>query len=398
MGIFILLIIIFAFTAGAVRQEIALALTGAVFLALWAYCLVMTLLLALLHRRRALGAFVRISPREVIAGEMAEAVYGASGSGIFQMPGILVRCRVLLAAKDGRNIHYDFNPADSPPKTAAHLFAAEKRGAYFSRFDEFAVFDIWGFFRFVYRLPVEDTARLLVSPHAADEPPPVNARAGESLLKPEFSFQRTDNLIDHRPYVPGDDPRRINWKLYGHGSGLFVREGEFEPPPQSNIVILIDTEYDPLLYSTDAARHGLDVLCENALAAALACTESGMEAFTGYAGGAIRGGNAAELAASLAWPAAMPLPTSSGFQGSRKLPVAPPQCGVLILALARSTAETSAIDRFLNDTENRPVEILFFCGSADTNTIAHNERLAAAGVCSSLYNQRSGVRAGVFGI
>jgi uncharacterized protein (DUF58 family) len=398
MGIFILLIIIFAFTAGAVRQEIALALTGAVFLAVWVYCLVMTLFLALLHRRRARGAFIRVSPREVTAGEMAEAVYGADTGGIFQLPGILVRYRLLLAAKDGRRIQYDFNPADSPPKTGAHLFTAEKRGAYFSRFDEYAVFDIWGFFRFAYRLPVENTARLLVSPHPADEPPPVNAHAGESLLKPEFSFQRTDNLIDHRPYVPGDDPRRINWKLYGHGSGLFVREGEFEPPPQSNIVILVDTEYDPLLYNRASALHGVDVLCENALSAVLACAESGMEAFTGYAGGVICGGNAVELAASLAWPAVAPLLTSG------KLPVAPPHCGVLILALARSTAETSAIDRFLSDTANRPVDILFFCGStnadtgADKKSAAHNERLTAAGVCAGLYNQRSGVRAGVCGI
>jgi hypothetical protein len=396
MGIFILLIIIFAFTAGAVRQEIALALAGAVFLALWVYCLTMTLLLALLHRRRARKVFIRVSPHEVTAGEKAEAVCGADsaayGSGIFQLPGILIRCRLLLAAKDGRRIQYDFNPADSSPQMGAHLCTAEKRGADFSRFDEFAIFDILGFFRFAYRLPVEDTARLLVIPHPADEPPPVNARAGESLLKPEFSFQRTDNLIDHRPYVPGDDPRRINWKLYSHGSGLFVREGEFEPPPQSNIVILIDTEYDPLLYSAAAALHGVDVLCENALSAALACAESGMEAFVGYAGGAIRGGNAAELAASLAWPSAVPLSTSG------KLPVAPPHCGILILALARSAAETSSIDRFLSDTASRPVEILFFCGSADTHTVAHNERLAAAGVCAGLYNQRSGVRAGVCGL
>ena len=404
MGIFVLLIIMLAFAAGAVRQEWALVLTGAVFLALWVYCLVMTLLLALIHIRRARRAFMRITPREVAASGLAEAVYSEGEGVVFkgkmvQLPGVLVRCRLQLTTKDGRRIQYEFNPSldkgnDSPP----HFFTVEKRGAYFSVYDELAVFDILGFFRFTFRLPVENNARLLASPRAADEPPAVNARAGESTLKPEFSIQRTDNLIDHRPYVPGDDPRRINWKLYGHGGGLFVREGEYEPPPQSNIVILVDTEYDPLLYSKREARRGIDLLCENALAAALACAELGMDVLTGYSGGVIRDGNVSTLpalATALAWPAASPL------SASLNLPAVPDGCGVLILALPRSSAEASAIDRFLSSTagnsSNRPVELLFLCDGSGS-VISYTERLAAAEVCAALYNQRPGVRARVFGV
>jgi hypothetical protein len=213
--------------------------------------------------------------------------------------------------------------------------------------------------------------------------------------------------------VPGDDPRRINWKLYSHGGGLFVREGEYEPPPQSNIVILVDTEYDPLLYRKRQARHGIDLLCENALAAALACTESGMDVFAGYSGGVIHdaahgvihGGNVSTLpalATALAWPAASPL--SAGLN----LPAVPDGCGILILALPRSSAETSSMDRFLNsssrnNSSNRPVELLFLChDSGDTGgtsgTACYTERLAAAEVCAALYNQRPGVRARVFGV
>ena len=396
MGIIIPLISVLAFTAGAVRQEWALVLTGAVFLALWVYCLVMTLFLALIHNRRARRAFIRITPREVTAGDKAEAVYsegeGAAFKGkILQLPGVLIRCRLQLATKDGRRIRYDFNPVTDP-----HFFDVAKRGAYFSIRDEFAVFDIWGFFRFAFRLPVENDARLLACPRVMDDPPAVNARAGESNLTPEFSIQRTDNLIDHRPYVPGDDPRRINWKLYSHGGGLFVREGEFEPPPQSDIVILVDTEYDPMLYDISEARQGIDILCENVLAAALACTESGMNALIGYSGGVMQSGNVSplppgELAAALAWPAASPL------SASVKLPAVPDNCGILILALPRSSAEQSGIDRFLNDTANRPVELLFLYGGAG-NTIACTERLAAAEVCAALYNQRPGVKARVLGV
>jgi hypothetical protein len=391
-GIFILLIIALAFTAGVFRQELALVLAGAVFLAVWTYCLLMTLVLALLHNRRARRVSIRISPHEIAAGESAEAVY--SGEKNFQLPGILVRCRLLLVTKDGRRIEHDFNPADSAP----HCFTAKKRGAYFSPYNELAVFDTLGMFRFAFRLPAENGALLLAAPHAENEPLPVNARAGESKLKPEFSFQRTDNLINHRPYIPGDDPRRINWKLYGHGGGLFVREGEREPPPQSNIIVIIDTEYDPLLYNARAARHGIDVLCENALAAAIACTESGMNMLIGYTAGNAAPAkpvssilSAREIAAALAWPAALPLPDSAEF------PAVPEGYGIIILALPRSDAVGSNLDLFLNNTAHRrteknkarTVELLFLYDSV----ITRSEHFAAAEACAASYSQRPGIMA-----
>jgi hypothetical protein len=407
MGLLILLVIIIAFTAAALRQEAGLALTGAVFFLPWFYSLVMILILAMIHNRRAARAFIRISPRETVAGGgagqagrteqagLAEAVYSEGDTGtpagrILQLPGILVRCRLLLATKDGRRITHDFNPSDSDK--SPHFFGVEKRGAYFSSYDEFAVFDIFGFFRFAFLLSAGADARLLASPQAAEEPVSVHARAGESSRQPEFSFQRTDNLIDHRPYVPGDDPRRINWKLYGHGGGLFVREGEREPPPNSNIVIMVDCEYDPSLYGMEDARRGIDVLCENAQAAAQACLESAMDVLIGYTGG-VHDENSAETqrllpakqTSSLAWPAALPL------SASLELPAAPDDYSILILALPRSASNT-AMERFLINTcarrtgKNNAVDLIFFCGGGD-------ERFTAAETCCTLYRQRPGVTA-----
>jgi hypothetical protein len=398
MGLLILLVIVVAFTAAALRQEAGLALTGAVFFLPWFYSLVMTLILALIHKRRAGRACIRITPRETAAGGQAEAVYsegdtGAQAGRILQLPGILVRCRLLLATKDGRRIAHDFNPSDSAQ--SPHFFTVKKRGAYFSAYDEFAVFDVFGFFRFAFLLLAGTNARLLASPGAAQEPVAVHARAGESNQKPEFSFQRTDNLIDHRPYIPGDDPRRINWKLYGHGGGLFVREGEREPPPHSNIVIMTDCEYDPSLYNLMEARRGIDVLCENAQAAAQACMESGMDVLIGYTGvGAFDAAGSdtplllpAKQTASLAWPAAVPL------SASPELPPAPDDYSILILALPRSASNTS-LERFLKKTSVRragksnTVDLIFFCDNSD-------ECLTAAETCCTLYRQRPGVTARV---
>jgi uncharacterized protein (DUF58 family) len=425
MGVFILLIIILSCAAGAIRGELVLVLTGAAFGAAWVYCLAMTLLLALLHSRRAGRISIRISPRETAVGGRVQVLYSdakeaARYGEIFQLPGILVRCRLLLKTRDGRRIQYDFKPANKAALyQARETFEVTRRGAYFSQYDEFAVFDMLGFFRFAFRVPCESGARLLASPQAADEPVPAHARAGESDRQPEAAFQRTDILIEHRPYVPGDDPRRINWKLYSHGGELFVREGEREPPPHSNIIILIDTQCDHLLYSARSGRRAVDILCENALAIALACTENGRNVQIGYTGPADSPGAAgpaagtpAELAAALAWPAACPLSIRRAKPRQTAAPVdlpsAPEDRGILILALPRAIAEPSALDRFLSNHASRggghfngpAVDIVFlYSATADEGgTIAYTERAAAAETCASLYNQRPGVRAEAVGL
>ncbi|MDR0583448.1 MAG: DUF58 domain-containing protein, partial [Treponema sp.] len=352
MGIFILLIIMLAFVAGAIRRDLVLTLIGAVFLALWVYCLVMTLLFALINRRRAGSISISISPRETAAGGQVGIVYSEEKrqsrkrGGAFRLPGILVRCRVLLSTRDGRRIRRDIDPALCAPE----VFTVTRRGAYFSDYNEFAVFDALGFFRFGFRIPPESGALLFAGPRAAEEPLPVKSRAGEANLRPELSFQRSGNPIDHRPYVPGDDPRRINWKLYSHGGELFVRENEYEPPAHSKILILIDTQFDPLLYTARTARRGVDLLCENALAAALACSEAGQDVQIAYNGimenmdgtkGAPEDNSPSGLTAALARPAALPLSAAA------ELPAAGGDRGILILALPRSLWGFSP-----NDKEN----------------------------------------------
>jgi hypothetical protein len=414
MGIFVLLLTTLAFIAGGIRRELALTLTGAVFLAVWAYCLAMCLLFLPIHQRRAGGISPGLSPREIRLGEDINVRYGRLSFPV--PPGILIRYRLRMSTRDGRLIQHDFNPAKSfweslgpipflprkkiPPHGGAIRPAG--RGVYFSVYDEFAVLDALGFFRFVRRLPQGAEPRLIVCPQPAGEAIPLSAPAGGTEKQSERRFQRSDNLIDHRPYIPGDDPRRINWKLYGHGGELFVREGEPEPPPHSNILIMIDAEYDPLLYSVEAARRGLDLLCENALAAALAWTGSGMDARIAYAGSAgfpaavppapLQGNSPAELASALAWPAAYPLGTRA------ELPAAPGDWGVLILALPRTSAESSALDRFLKQFAGRgaghakTAELVFLYAAGEAQGPG-GELAAAAETCAALYRQRAGLRA-----
>ncbi|GHV58111.1 hypothetical protein AGMMS49579_25020 [Spirochaetia bacterium] len=403
MGVIIFIIIIAAFALGELRQELALTLTGAVFLAAWAWCLLMIPALALLHRKRALSLSARIGPREIAAGTRAEFFFSANFSAskkpvgrFFRLPAILIRYHIKLKTRDDRFAGHIFDP-DTQPSPASrreargegspfddrggYSFEVPLRGAYYSDYDELVIFDVLGFFRFSWRLVQDSGPRLLASPGAAEEPVPVSIRSGGTEQRSEPHYRRTDDLIDNRPYIPGDDPRRINWKLYGHGGDLFVREGEPEPPPHSHIIIMVDTQTDPALYSAEAGRLAVDKLCENALAAALECAAKGMDVLTGYTGGEIRGGTPAELAMALAWPAALPL--DAGGRGD--YPEAPDR-GFLILALPRTTggAEATALDRFLKKRDIKQGTDLIF--------LYEGEQLdSPAETCAAIYGQKGGV-------
>ncbi|MDR0442796.1 MAG: DUF58 domain-containing protein [Treponema sp.] len=418
MGVFVLLIIVLSFTAGTLRRELVLTLTGAVFLAAWVYCLVMTLLLAVIHRRRAATVSIRLSPEKLTAGGWTQVLYSeremthhatmfpahyatkfpAHNKKVFQFPGILVRCRIHLSTRDGRIAAYSFKPEQKSGLSQQETFQVEKRGAYFSAYDEFAVFDILGLFDFAFRIP-QAGARLLVSPHAAIEPVPVEAQGGNTE-RHDRSFERSDNLIDHRPYVPGDDPRRINWKLYGHGGELILREGEREPPPHSNMIIFIDTQYDEL-YTAKSARYAVDLLCENALAAACAGKEKDVQTgFTGQSEKTAASLTSAELGFFLARPWACPWTNRPAIPLTTPadLPAAGEGFGIAIFALpriyARGFGESSALDRFISNNANRAVKILFIYGiDKNEKDSVFAERAEAAERCVSIYNRRSNVRA-----
>lgn len=60
-------------------------------------------------------------------------------------------------------------------------------------------------------------------------------------IQERTTFERSENLFETRLYVPGDDPRKINWKIFAHSQTLVVREGELTSPSSGNLVCLFNT-------------------------------------------------------------------------------------------------------------------------------------------------------------
>jgi uncharacterized protein (DUF58 family) len=392
LGIFLFILSALALGAGNLRKELALSLIGGTFLVTLAYCFVGALILGAFHARRARLLSSRMVNPNIPAGNNAELILDRDKAGpgrFFRLPGILVRYETLLSTKDGRDIRCLFDP---DLKGDGFSFPVPERGAYYGRADRFFIGDILGLFRYSLSLSWDvpsrdetsrdDSPRVLALPRAASESIPVYIESGGDSQRQDARYRRTDNLIDHRPYVPGDDPRRINWKLYGHvpSSEIFVREGEREPPPHARLLILVETMADSALYQPASARRAVDLLCENALAVALEYRRRGMDLSVGYAGGAVVEGGEAELAAALAFPAACSVAAAA------ELPDAPTDRSVLVLALPRTVTD-GALDRFLQNRKQPgpPLNLVFLYGD--------NGLTEAAETCVRLYNHRWGVQA-----
>jgi hypothetical protein len=389
---------------GIIRKEAALNLMNSALVAVLAYNFLGILLLAAFHRKKIGTLSVRPAFPKVYAGAALTLPLPLPGAGgLFRFPGITIRYELRLATRDGRQLRWIFDPAISDPSISDPSssdpsgsgspgpgggrarggplrFPVPERGAYYGAGDLLVIADCLGFFRLAFPVPPEGGPRLLALPGPAPDPIPAWLRSGGTGRREKPHFQRTDDLIDHRPYIPGDDPRRINWKLYGHGGDLLIREGDPQPPPYSRLVILLDTQADPALYTPEGGRRGVDLLCENALALAAAYLNRGVDILAGYTGGGLRGGTQGDLAEFLAYPAALPL--ASG----EDLPGPPGDRALLILALPREAGETSALDRCLK--KRRPP------AEADLIFLYRGDGLdEAAAACVRRYRRKGGCHA-----
>jgi hypothetical protein len=151
--------------------------------------------------------------------------------------------------------------------------------------------------------------------------------------------------------------------------------------------LLIDTQVDAGLFTPEAGRRAVDLICENALALVIEYNARAVEIIVGYAGGkAPRTGSPAELAAVLAHPAALPLDAPPGGGHIPGLPAIPDDRAALILALPRRETADSALDRFLKERVNGRVTDILFLYEGDGPD-------DAAEICARFYARKPGVRA-----
>lgn len=114
------------------------------------------------------------------------------------------------------------------------------RGRYFYKRQYLNIRDFAGFFAAAYtQPPYLSVPYIVVQPVIPPQKavfPDLRSRTVNDLP----SQERTNELYESRPYFPGDDPRKIHWKLYAHTNTLSIKLGAFEPPPVKRLTIYIE--------------------------------------------------------------------------------------------------------------------------------------------------------------
>jgi uncharacterized protein (DUF58 family) len=150
-------------------------------------------------------------------------------------------------------------------QTQRHIgFNAAKRGTYRSSEAFLEVSDLLGFTANRMSMPVAGT--LTVHPAVTREQSWRILAEGEAPSLTTTRQRRSEELLEVRKYYPGDDARRLNWKVFAHSRELFLRVGEETPPPESRILFVIDTSENPLIPRQFRSDY-LDALVESCVAA-----------------------------------------------------------------------------------------------------------------------------------
>lgn len=153
---------------------------------------------------------------------------------------LFVRLAYKIAFSNTEDLSGPYSPVLFPIPEAFRWIqpAMPSRGTYLSQYSQIIITDSLALFRIA-------TVRHVSTGHIVLNVPPVPAALDFAEIIPSESgqiegkstFLRSDELYEVRQYHPGDDPRRVNWKVYAHTGEPALREGELLPPPASEYAI-----------------------------------------------------------------------------------------------------------------------------------------------------------------
>jgi uncharacterized protein (DUF58 family) len=241
---------------GVIRTDLAALFWGASFLlfALFALC-AGHLFRALLRRRgrRTVQFLSVVLPSAgVFAGEQAEALVSADLPRRFP-PGFSMRVRLPLAWQERRIDAVELKL--SPRKNRGSVsFTAAHRGTYASSHAVLEARDLLGFTRHRLPVPLRETLTVFPALPGGTTLSPFMEQADDAAADARRR-RRSEELLEARKYYPGDDMRRLNWKVFAHLNELFLRIGEEVPPPESRILVVLDCTANPLIPRAAAAGY-----------------------------------------------------------------------------------------------------------------------------------------------
>lgn len=261
-GLLILVLSLLILAAGLLRADLAALFWGSSFLLFSAYALAAGHVFRLSIRRQVARPellSVILPAAGIFPGAETEAHVSLHLPRAFP-PGIGVTLRLPLAWHERRidAVTVRLAPGRNERTIA---FSARSRGAYASTEAVFEVRDLLGFTAHRLSVPLRETLTVFPALSPVPEASAFMEQAEDSAVYAPRR-RRSEELLEARKYYPGDDVRRLNWKVFAHLNELFLRIGEEVPPPESRILFVLDCTANPLVPRSLSAEY-LDRLVES---------------------------------------------------------------------------------------------------------------------------------------
>lgn len=234
---------VLAVVAGRVLGLVELYVVGAILLAL----AILAVSVAIMRPLR-LGVGRTVSPPRLHVGSVGR-VELAVRNGSAKTPVMQLTDKVEGTA--GAQLFVSPLAAEEVTR-AAYKLPTERRGIVRVGPVDFVAHDPFGLA--VRRFTAPSLGQLVVYPEVVPLPaaPPSPATERRSMSDtPEFLGGRSEEFHALRPYVPGDDIRRINWASSARHDELIVREDE--APTQNHLTVLLDNASIKPLAAIDKA-------------------------------------------------------------------------------------------------------------------------------------------------
>ena len=236
-GVVYILLGVLILLNGFIRGELFSSICGTILVAFSLYCLLSVWLSFIAWKKMPLS--VEWNKSDVLAIKITvDTQRGKKLSFFFS------RVNCLIGFVDGENAARQFTVSariDGVETITTNPLPA--RGVYRTKAPITTVSDFVGFFSVYIQHPDKESPMPLVVepvPERTKTPEWQNSKAGSFIGK--SMYRRSDEFYESRPYTPGDDPRKINWKAYAHTGNLSIRQGDLLPPPSSEYTFLINTQ------------------------------------------------------------------------------------------------------------------------------------------------------------
>lgn len=163
-------------------------------------------------------------------------------------PGLITRLKIILIFQKNRTM--EITTTLNPGKNRKSLaLKAKKRGAYTDNNIILLFEDLTGFTRTSIQIRMEQVLYIYPLLKEPKHPPVKKKRGGKTDFRAKNRI-RSQDLLEVRKYYPGDDLRKINWKIFALHRELFLRLGEETPPPRARFLFIIDTTTPDLIHNS----------------------------------------------------------------------------------------------------------------------------------------------------